>query len=150
MSKVWDMFIGAFTQIFVACIFVSIFIAVFEGFISIRGYGYLLDPTVQNVDALFREEANRMSFSFLSFLVIAFYMYNLSKSISEVTSHFTGASSSNAVVSIIEKVKKGTRALILAGVALAGASIGLTPVAKVASKQAKEDAKEAVGGEKET
>ena len=146
MTKVWDMFIGAFTQIFVACIFVSIFIAVFEGFISIRGYGYLLDPTVQNVDALFREEANRMSFSFLSFLVIAFYMYNLSKSISKVTSHFTGASSSNAVVSIIEKAKKGTRALILAGVALAGAALGLTPVAKVAAKQAKDDAKEAIGG----
>ena len=148
MKKAFSMFIAAFAQVMLACIFVAICIAVFEGFISIRGYGYLLDPTVQNVDVLFKEEANRMSFSFLSFLMVAFYMYNLSKNVSKLTSHFTGAPSGNIMAGAIERIKKAARALALATAAVISSAIGLAPVAKVAAEQAKKDAESAAKGGK--
>lgn len=144
--KAWDMFIGAFAQVMIACIFISIAIAVFEGFIVVRGFGYLVNPTVQNVDVIFREDANRISFSFLSFLMIAFYLYNLSKSIPPLASHFTGAPAGNIMASALERIKKAFRAIALAGLAIAATMVGLGPVAKVAANQAKKDAEGAAKG----
>ena len=146
MKKAFAMFLGAFLQVMIACIFVSICIAVFEGFVAIRGFGYLLDPTVQNIDRLFNEEANRMSFSFLSFLMLAFYMYNLSKNVPKLASTFTGAPSGNVLARAIERTKKAARALALTAAAIATAMVGLPAVSKVAAEQAKKDAEGALKG----
>lgn len=147
LKKAWDIFLGAFAQIMVACVFVAICIATFEGFISLRGYGYLLSPTAQNTDKLFFDEANRMSYSFLSFLLIAFYMYNLSKRITTVTAHFTGAPSSSILASSMERVKKAVTSLALTVVAIAATVTGMGAVASAAGKKAKENAKEALSQE---
>lgn len=146
--KAWDMFIAAFAQVMIACIFIAIAIAVFEGFIAIRGYGYLVNPTAQNVDIIFQEEANRVSFSFLSFLMISFYLYNLSKNIPPLASHFTGAPAGNIMSKAIDRVKHLAKALALATLAIAATITGLSPVAKVAADQAKKDAEAAAKGGK--
>ncbi len=141
LKKAWTMFLSAFLQIMGACIFVAICVSVFEGFISIRGYSHLLSPAAQASSAAFMDDAKTMSFSFLSFMLIAFYMYNLSKRVSIVTSHFTGAPSSNVMNKAIEKAKAVMKAVVLTAVAVAASATGLGAIGRAAAKNAQETAK---------
>ncbi len=142
-TKAWAIFLGAFAQILAACVFVSLCIATFEGFVSIRGFGHLLSPTVQNIDRILYNDAGRMSLSFLSFVLVAFYMYDLSKRITSVTAYFTGAPSSSIMAGAIERVKQAAKAIALTAVAVTASAVGLAPVAQVAADQAKDSAKKA-------
>ena len=140
LIKAWDIVFGSFVQIMIACIFISIFISVFEGFAAIRGFGYLFAPAVQDIDRLFQEDANQMSFTFLTFMMIAQYMYSLSKKISEFAAQFADAPKGNVVGQMIDAAKKTIRALIMVAIAVAATAVGLGPVAQAAAKQAKQDA----------
>ena len=80
--------------------------------------------------------------------MISFYLYNLSKNIPPLASHFTGAPAGNIMSKAIERIKHAAKALALATVAIVASVTGLAPVAKVAADQAKKDAEAAAKGGK--
>ena len=143
LKKAWATFLGAFAQIMVACIFVSISIATLEGFITISGYSGLLSGTVQDIDRFIETEADQLLYPFLSFLFLAVYIYSLSKRISSVSAHFTGAPASNLINNTLDRLKRAATALALIAIAAVAALSGFAPVAQVALDRAKKQAKKA-------
>ncbi|MBP5534798.1 MAG: hypothetical protein J6Y03_04760 [Alphaproteobacteria bacterium] len=142
MTKAWAIFFGAFAQILVACIFVAISVAVLETFIELNGYGNFLG-TAGDIDKFGEIEGDQLLYPFLSFFFVAIYIYAMSKRITSVTAHFTGAPSSNIIGNVLDRFKKAVKALALIAVAVAAASVGLSAAAHVAFDRAKNEAKSA-------
>ena len=74
-------------------------------------------------------------------------MYNMSKNIGTITTHFTGAPNSKAITDIVGRMKKAMRAAVLATVALVAIPVS-APIAKAAADKAKKDAMDAAKGGK--
>ena len=144
----------------VSCIFVSLCVATVEGFVDIYGYKGLLTGSVEDMDQFVYAEANQLLYPFLSFLFVTIYMYFLSKRISEISGHFTGAPTSNVVNSAVEKFKNLCKGVAMTGVAVVASAVALvvplpsvgsvaSPIAAAARKEAAEKLKKAAkeGGE---
>ena len=143
MKKAWVIFLGAFAQILVACIFVAISVATLEVFIKLNGYEHLVS-TAADIDKFASQEADQLLYPFLSFFFVAIYIYAMSKRITSVAAHFTGAPSSNIIGNVFERLKKAMKAIALTAVAIAASTVGFTPVAHAALSRAKAQAKSAV------
>ena len=60
LTKAFGMFMGAFLQIMLGCVFVAVAVAVFEGFIQVRDLGYTSHGFAQDVDKLLYADAERL------------------------------------------------------------------------------------------
>lgn len=154
LYKAWSIFISAFAQIMISCIFVSLCVTTVEGFVDLYGYNGLLSGAVEDTDQLALAEANQLLYPFLSFLFVTIYMYFLSKRVSEISAHFTGGPSSNIVNRSIEKFKNICKGIAITGLAVTASAVALviplpfvgsvaSPIAAVARKEALEKFKQA-------
>ena len=145
-TKAFSMFMGAFLQIMMGCVFVAIAVAVFEGFVQVRSLHFLIIPETQDTSKIIYAEAERMSMGMIAFLFLAVYIYELSKRINAFTSHFTGAPGRSIMAGAIERFKSVTRALAWSAVAAVGFVSGAAPIAHVAAEHAKEEGEDAAKG----
>ena len=149
MTKAFAMFMGAFLQITLACVFVAIAVAVMEGFVSVRALEYMIVPATQDSNKIVFAEAERMSVSFVAFVFIAIYIYDLSKRVGFMTAHFTGAPGQSIMGGLVERFKSATRAMAWTAVAIGSYFLGAAPLAKVATEHAKEEGEDAAKGKNE-
>ena len=147
LKKGFQIFLGAFAQILMSCIFITLAITVMEGFFEIRGMSGWLSADVQNMDKDMYEQASRMSFSFLTFILIATYLYNLSKSITKVTAYFTGAPAQSVLGAAMERLKAVFSAIMWSCLALTASFVpGGWSMAQTAASNAKDKARQAAAG----
>ena len=138
----WNIFLGAFLQITLGCIFVSVSVAVIEGFLQLRIPGYL-SPQIQDESAEVLTDAARMSVPFLAFVLVAFYIYKLSKQVNEITGYFTGVPASSVFKSGLTLLKGAGLFAVFAVVSIVGYFSGNKLVGDIAREHATEGLKDA-------
>lgn len=142
LTKGFAMFLGAFLQIMLGCIYVSLAVAVLEGYLKMNSASYL-DMVAQDSSEQIFTDASRLSVPFLAFILIAFYLYELSKRINDFTSYLSGAPGTSILGNAVAAVKAGARAVAFAAVAVGAFVTGNTAVARTAAEHMTENAKEA-------
>lgn len=144
----WNMFIGGLAQLLITCVFVALLVSTVEAFTQMRGYNIILNPTYQNTNPDVLREMCRMSVSALSFVVMAFYLYNLSKHLTEISGFLTNSSPKSMVGDFVRRLKQLATAVAMAAVAAAAAAAGAAPVAAVMKRRAIQQATKATQQDK--
>lgn len=142
------MFIGGLAQLLITCVFVALLVSTVEAFTQMRGYNIILNPTYQNTNPDVLREMCRMSVSALSFVVMAFYLYNLSKHLTEISGFLTNSSPKSMVGDFVRRLKQLATAVAMAAVAAAAAAAGAAPVAAVMKRRAIQQATKATQQDK--
>ena len=138
--QAFDMFLSSLVQLLVGCIFVALVVSTIEGFTQLRGYNLLLDPIYQDANPDAIRQMTRLSVSGLSFLILCFYMYALSKRTLIIAGYLGGGPATSILVGMMEKAKSVIKAAIYAAVAYAAAAAGAAPIATAMKKKAQQEA----------
>ncbi len=144
----WNMLIGGLAQLFISCVFIALLVSTIEAFTQMRGYNIILNPTYQNTNPDVLREMSRMSISALSFIVMAFYLYNLSKHLTEISGFLTNSSQTSMVGDFTRRLKQLAIAAVAATIAIVAASVGAAPVTAVMKKKALDEAQKAAKSDK--
>lgn len=142
--RAWELFFSSLVQILIACIFVALVVSTVEGFTQLRGYNLLLNPIYQDASTDAIRQMTSFSVSGLSFLILCFYMYALSKRTQIIAGFLSGVPATSILTGMVEKAKSVAKAVIYAAIAYAAAAAGAAPVAAAMKKKAKEEAVNAV------
>lgn len=142
--RAWELFFSALVQILIACIFVALVVSTVEGYTQLRGYNLLLNPIYQDASPDAIRQMTGLSVSGLSFLILCFYMYALSKRTQIIAGFLSGVPASSILAGMVEKAKTVAKAVIYAAIAYAAAAVGAAPVAAAMKKKAQEEAVNAV------
>ena len=86
----------------------------------------------------------RLSVSGLSFLILCFYMYALSKRTQIIAGFLTDVPATSIMAGMVEKAKSVAKAIVYAAIAYAAAAAGAAPVATAMKKKAQEEAMNAI------
>ena len=144
----WNMLIGGLAQLFISCVFIALLVSTIEAFTQMRGYNIILNPTYQDTNPDVLREMSRMSISALSFIVMAFYLYNLSKHLTEISGFLTNSSQTSMVGDFTRRLKQLAIAAVAATIAIVAASVGAAPVTAVMKKKALDEAQKAAKSDK--
>lgn len=116
-KKAWNMFMSAFAQLLICCIFVSLMVSVLEQFFEMRGYNYILSPAIQekNPDAI--HEMTTLSVTSLSFLFMVYFLYKSAENIMKIAGFLGGAPGGSVMDKAVSCVKEAMKAVFWAAVA---------------------------------
>lgn len=142
--RAWELFFSSLVQILIACIFVALVVSTVEGYTQLRGYNLLLNPIYQDASPDAIRQMTGLSVSGLSFLILCFYMYALSKRTQIIAGFLSGVPASSILAGMVEKAKTVAKAVIYAAIAYAAAAAGAAPVATALKKKAQEEAVNAI------
>ena len=142
--RAWEILFSSMVQILIACIFVALVVSTVEGFTQLRGYNLLLNPIYQDASPYATQQMTRLSVSGLSFLILCFYMYALSKRTQIIAGFLTDVPATSIMAGMVEKAKSVAKAIVYAAIAYAAAAAGAAPVAAAMKKKAQEEAMNAI------
>lgn len=134
--KVWQVFMSAFIELLVGCIFAAIAISVIESYAEIRGYAMMLNPTYQEMNPNAIQSMTKFSIGGLSFLILLLYMFGLSKKTQEIAGFLSGIASSSILAKTINQATIAIKATMYLLVAAVAYLCGLGPVTSWALKKA--------------
>ena len=142
--RAWELFFSSLVQILIACIFVALVVSTVEGYTQLRGYNLLLNPIYQDASPDAIRQMTGLSVSGLSFLILCFYMYALSKRTQVIAGFLSDVPATSILAGMVEKAKTVAKAVIYAAIAYAAAAVGAAPVAAAMKKKAQEEAVNAI------
>jgi len=137
-KKAWNMFLSAFAQMMVCCIFISLAVCVMETFFDLRGYNLILSPVIQEINPDIVSEMSTLSVTNLSFLIMIYFLYNSAQSVMKIAGFLAGAPGTSIMDKVARGTKEAIKAATWAAVAVVAASVGAGGVAQKALEKAKE------------